>query len=175
MSEDYVGVAMQVDELSLVPVAPLPPGLTVREYRDGDEETWTRIHQATGTYGDVPASLFREQFGDDEDALARRQIYLDDADGNAVATTTAWFPEDDIEPHLGRIHWVAVVPSWQRRGVGRFLVRATCERFAELGYTGAYLTTGAQNAPAIATYLACGFVPRPRSDVERDAWRRLGH
>jgi ribosomal protein S18 acetylase RimI-like enzyme len=71
------------------------------------------------------------------------------------------------------VHWVAVVPGAQRRGLGSALVWQTCRRLAQLGHAGAFLTTGADNLPAINLYLRLGFTPHPRSDQERAAWRDI--
>ena len=93
--------------------------------------------------------------------------------GEALATSTAWFDPHAPAPSPGRVHWVAVVPGAQRRGLGSALVWQTCQRLAELGHVGAYLTTGAENLPAISLYLRMNFAPQPRSDQERAAWRDI--
>ena len=73
----------------------------------------------------------------------------------------------------GRVHWVAVRPSHQNRGLGSALVRATLNRIRELGYASAYLTTGSENHRAVELYCSLGFEPAPRNESERAAWERL--
>ena len=57
----------------------------------------------------------------------------------------------------GYIANVAVAPAFRRRGIGRRLVQALLARSADLTFV--TLEVRASNAPAIALYTACGFVP----------------
>ena len=141
---------------SLSPHA-LPNGYSLRNYQPGDEATWTQIHKDTHYYDPLPVGLFRREFGDDELALRDRQLYVINPDGAAVATATAWFPKADHPQDLGRLHWLAVDPSVQRHGIASALVGAICDRMDALGYTGAYLSTGADNDSAIRLYRRLGF------------------
>jgi GNAT superfamily N-acetyltransferase len=172
---------MRVGDLRMVPQRALPPGYAVRWYQPGDEQTWLEIHRATGVYDPLPPGLFDREFGMAPGQLPGRQFFIvahhgapfDQAHGATVATSTAWFDPRAPAPSPGRVHWVAVVPGAQRRGLGSALVWQTCRRLAELGHVGAYLTTGADNLPAINLYLRMGFTPHPRSDQERAAWRDI--
>lgn len=150
-------VIMKVDSLAVVPRRAFPPGFRVRDYVPGDAATWTRIHEETGFYDPLPAGLHAWEFGGDDDALAARQLFVVDEQGVDVATATAWLNDPAQGQVGGRIHWVAVVPSVQRRGVASALLGAICERFAMLGETAAYLTTDGHNVRAIALYEHLGF------------------
>lgn len=150
-------VIMVVERIEAVPRRELPAGFSYRTYREGDRETWTRIHAATHFYDPLPQALHARQFGDDEDALAARQIFVVNGDGQAVATATAWFNDPAHGVLGGRVHWVAVVPSVQRRGIASALLGRVCDRIVELGDTAAYLTTDAGNSRAIALYQGLGF------------------
>lgn len=149
--------------------APLPPGYVLRPYRSGDGDTWRELQSSTGVYGSVSAELFGREFGDRVSDLVERIMFAE-ADGRAVAVSAAWFPSKDVAASAGRLHWVAVRPSHQRRGLGRALVINSLWRLRELGYSTAYLTTGAQNLPAISLYRSLGFEPVPRTVEERRAW-----
>jgi len=148
---------MSVGDLRTVPQRTLPPGFALRRYEPGDEKTWAAIHEATGVYDPIPSDLFNREFGGAPEQLPERQLFVTADDGAAVATSTAWFDPDSPAPSRGRVHWVAVVPEAQRLGLGSALVWQTCQRLAELGHHGAYLTTGAENLPAIRVYLRMGF------------------
>jgi ribosomal protein S18 acetylase RimI-like enzyme len=151
----------------------LPNGYSLRWYRDGDRDAWQRIQLSTGLYDPVAPDLFEREFGDAPELLARRQCFVDDASGVAVGTATAWIAAPGRARGEGRVHWVAVSPAHQRRGLGRYLTEAACTRMRELGADTAYLTTGSENTPAVQLYLGLGFSPEVRSSEERDAWQAL--
>jgi GNAT superfamily N-acetyltransferase len=73
----------------------------------------------------------------------------------------------------GRVHWVAIVPEWQRHGLAKPLLTVVCQRLQELGHERAYLTTAPERIPAINLYLSFGFVPEVRSDEALRAWKEI--
>lgn len=135
----------------------LPTGYRLRAFAEGDQEEWRRIQVAADAYSGAATGLFHDEFGARYDALARRQLYVEDTAENAIGTVTAWFPEDGVISTFGRLHWLAVVPSAQRRGLGGALVAAALVRLGELGYGRAYLTTGAARHGALRLYTSFGF------------------
>jgi ribosomal protein S18 acetylase RimI-like enzyme len=60
---------------------------------------------------------------------------------------------------------VAVDDAVAGRGIGRRLVTATTEELAARGVRAMKVVAGADNAPALALYRACGFTPRARIAV----------
>jgi ribosomal protein S18 acetylase RimI-like enzyme len=152
---------------------PLPDGYRLRWYRDGDRDAWQRIQSSTGLYDPVAPDLFDREFGDAPQLLPQRQCFVQEAGGVAVGTATAWTAAPGRSTGEGRVHWVAVSPAHQRRGLGRYLTETACVRIRELGGRTAYLTTGSENGPAVQLYLGLGFRPEIRSATERDVWRTL--
>jgi len=150
-----------------------PEGFTVRPWRAGDEEAWLDIHREADPLNSFGPDTFGKQFGRDAATLAARQFYLCDARGAAVGTATAWFGEE-AWLGWGRVHWVALRPAFQGRGLSKPLLSATLRRLAELGHDKAYLTTDTLRRPAIGLYLAFGFSPVARNEEERGAWLALG-
>ena len=149
---------MAVDNLADVKRYPLPEGYRIRRYQPGDDETWLRIHDETGFYDPFPPGFHATAFGGDEEALAERQLFIvDEATGEDVATATAWFNDPIHRVPGGRIHWVAVVPKVQGKGLAKALLTALCEQFEALGETTVYLTTDSENGKAIALYEGLGF------------------
>ena len=134
---------------------PPPGGVTIRRFRDGDAATWLALQASTGIYDPVDPGLFVGEFGDCAKDHADRILFAE-VDGAPVGVSAVWFPED-APTSAGRVHWVAVRPDYQRRGIGRALVGATLARAREMGYASAYLTTGERNGPAIALYRGLGF------------------
>jgi ribosomal protein S18 acetylase RimI-like enzyme len=159
-------------ELGAIDARPLPEGMRLAGYGPGDESHWLAIHEDTGMYGSIGPELFEREFGDRHLVLPDRQWFVID-DDSPIATATAWFPQVDQPATSGRLHWVAVRPEYQRRGIASALTEQVLQRMVGLGYTTAYLTTGKDNFAAIALYRSLGFEPLIRSDGERAAWAQL--
>ena len=163
----------------MMSIAPLPPkaqalphDFQLRPFGPGDRSRWLEIQASTGVYGALAPALFDREFGDCASAHCERILFAERA-GEAVGVSAAWHPSREVPASTGRVHWVAVKPSYQRRGLGRALVVATLRRLDELGYSSAYLTTGSENRPAISLYRSLGFKPVPRTAEERSAWQAL--
>jgi GNAT superfamily N-acetyltransferase len=156
--------------------APLsaPGGYSLRWHRPGDRLLWMNIQASTGIYGPLPPDLFDREFGNAPELLPQRQCFVVDADGLGVGTATAWLPGAGRGASEGRLHWLAVSPGHQRRGLGRYLAETACARLRDLGATCAYLTTGAENLAAVQLYLGLGFQPQVMGSQDRAAWRILG-
>jgi ribosomal protein S18 acetylase RimI-like enzyme len=151
----------------------LPDGYSLRWYRDGDRTLWQRIQSSTGLYDPVAPDLFEREFGEALGLLPQRQCFVVDETGVAVGTATAWIAGVGRAPGEERLHWVAVCPEHQRRGIGGYVTDTACSRMRELGADSAYLTTGSRNAAAVQLYLGLGFRPQVRSAEERSAWQAL--
>ncbi len=80
-------------------------------------------------------------------------------------------PVDLLGDRWGRVHWMAIVPEFQRHGLGKVLLGAICQRLRELGHERAYLHTSAARIPAIQLYLRFGFAPVVRNAAERAVWK----
>lgn len=177
MNGALIEVCMRRDDLAGEPlIAVVPPaGYWLRPYRPGDSATWARVHREAEPYHDVDEALFQREFGHDDALLAQRQLYLCAAaeGGEAVGTATAWVPQAGRPGRLGRVHWVAITPRHQGRGLMLPLVAALCRRFLELGHGGAYLTTESLRLRAIRGYLRLGFAPELRHEGDRAAWREV--
>lgn len=165
-------VAM-VRDLATLEARPLPSGLGLVPYRPGDDSLWYEIQASTGIYGDPKPALFEREYGDRRKALPERLYFAVSEAGDYVATATAWFPQEDQPESSGRLHWVAVRPEHQRCGIASALTEQALQRMVDLGHATAYLTTGKDNAAAIALYRSLGFEPLIRSEQERATWKRL--
>lgn len=146
---------MTRDNLDDVPLFDLPDGFSIRAYQTGDDVHWWDIHERADA-----ASLthrlgtFREFFGNNEAELRSRQRFLVAPDGEIIGTATAWLDS----AALGRVHWVAIVPEFQGRGLSKPLLSQILLRLCELGHARATLDTSWQRPRAIALYEQFGFV-----------------
>jgi GNAT superfamily N-acetyltransferase len=165
-------VMTRADLAGLPAVAP-PAVWSLRWFQPDDEAHWTRIHLAVEREHEVTPALFRSQFGADDRLLGERQCFLINPGGEPVGTATAWFDDDFEGGGWGRVHWVAIVPEHQGRGLAKPLLAAVCHRLFELGHERAYLRTLPSRIPAINLYLRFGFQPHARNAEEARVWQSL--
>jgi GNAT superfamily N-acetyltransferase len=166
-------VKMVRPHLNDIPEFPLPPGFSLRFYQPGDEENWFRIQSEADLHSDISRQLFVKDLGSDLTQLQDRQLFLLDETKKPIGTATAWFNHDFQGASYGRIHWVAITPAFQGRGLAKPLMTSVCRRLKELGHERAYLSTDIERVPAIKVYLQFGFVPLIRNDHEKKAWENL--
>jgi GNAT superfamily N-acetyltransferase len=171
--ERNVRVVMVREHLDLIPEFVLPVGYAVRWYQPGEERYWLDIHLAADKYHAITPDLFAREFGHARDGLKDRQCFLFDADQRPVGTATAWFNDNFNGAAYGRVHWVAILPAHQGRGLGRALTSIVCRRLRELGHTRAYLTTSTARIPAIKLYRSFGFTPLLRTAEDAAVWREV--
>lgn len=157
MSSDYVPVTMVCADLTAVPHFSLPAGYSIRAYQPGDEEAWVAIQRAADEFNTITRALFEREFGADPLLLAARQLYLLDESGRAIGTATAWFGDEVWGAEYGRVHWVAIVPEFQGRGLAKPLMHTTYLGMKEAGHERAYLTTDLARVAAINLYRKFGF------------------
>jgi GNAT superfamily N-acetyltransferase len=159
--------------LQAIPDFKLPAGFKLRWYVAGDEALWLEIHLKADRFNPITPELFQQQFGTDTEQLKKRQCYLLSPDDKAIGTATAWYGKDPEVKEFGRVHWVALLPEYQGRGLSKPLLSAVCNRMRELGHTQAYLTTSVERKAAIGSYLRFGFKPWIRNEDEQAIWAQL--
>ncbi len=175
-SKPLIGITMVRPMLDGLPDCPsLPAGYTIRAYRPGDEVAWLRIHEEADRYSAIAPDKFEREFGCDVEVLQARQFYLCRADGLAVGTITAWWDTNEQFPgcNFGLVHWVAIAPAEQGKGLSKAMLTRCLGRLKELGRDGACLNTQSQRLAAINLYLSFGFVPRIDTQPQRDVWAQL--
>ncbi len=160
-------------DLAGVPGYPVPPGHAIRPYRPGDEQAWFRIQSAADRYNRITPGSLREEFGDDRSVLGRRLFFLLEPGGTAIGTAAAWFGDDHHAQQMGRVHWVAIEPEHQGRGLSKPLLSKVCTTLAEMGHDEAYLVTSSGRVAAIRLYLHFGFVPATDAPEAAAAWAAL--
>jgi GNAT superfamily N-acetyltransferase len=161
-------VVMVADQLSRVPNE-VPQAYSIRPFADGDVAAWTAIQAAADRYNVITSDLFQAAFGISSDVHAKRILIACDSAGSPVGTAAAWMGDGGYA-EIGRLHWVAVVPEHEGRGLGRALVMHAIARLSHLGHSSAYLTTSAARLRAIHLYDRCGFRPHVSTDEDRHAW-----
>lgn len=166
-------VAMVRPDLANLPDPPCPDGFRVRPFRAGDVETWCRIECRAGEFSGEPAARarFLKDFADRESWLATHCLFVESMAGEAVGTAMAQSGELAGRT-LGRLGWVSVIPEYQGRGIGKWVVSLALRRIAE-EYGAVYLTTQTTSVAAVAMYISFGFRPCPHTPEDEEAWAIL--
>jgi ribosomal protein S18 acetylase RimI-like enzyme len=171
-----VSFDMVREHMHEIPQLPLPAPYRFRTYRDGDEATWLSVQRAAEPIIPMPDDFFQRQFGAHLDALPGRMFFVEDAEGRVAGTITAWWEHDRQDANgRGRIHWVAVHPDYQRRGLAKPMMTHAMNRLAQ-EYRRAMLGTSSSRVWAVKVYLDFGFRPDPaqlNDPAIAGAWRAL--
>ena len=171
--ERNVSLTMTRASLAGVPGYLVPAGHAIRPYRPGDEQTWFRIQSAADRHNRITPGSFEREFGDDPDVLGRRLFFLLEPGGTAIGTAAAWFGDEHYGQHMGRVHWVAIDPGHQGRGLSKPLLSKVCNVLAEMGHDEAYLVTSSGRVAAIRLYLHFGFAPAIDVPEAAATWAEL--
>lgn len=169
-----IPIVMARHDLEGIREVPVHEGYRIRTFRPGDEKTWARVETAAGEFRDEARALehYTEEFGPHVDEMRERCLFLETADDEVVGTTTAWRNPDFQGGAWGRIHWVAVVPEHQGRGLGRLLVTRGM-LLMRRWHARAYLTTQTSSWVAVHLYLTLGFAPLLTAPAEGAGWALL--
>ena len=149
-------------EAGTPPIAcPLPDGYNFVFFCDGDETSWARVETSVLEFDSEFAALmyFKERFMPYVDDLRLRCLFIENSDGEKIATSTAWwgFTNGQRRPWL---HWVAVDPRYQGQGLGKAIIARAVERMIELdGDVDFFLHTQTWSHRAIGIYMMNGFKP----------------
>lgn len=165
---DNLSVRMIHDNLEQTPAFDCPSPYTIQLYTAGREADWLRIHECSDEHNVFTPFVFADQFGQDANLLKDRQFYLLDARGVPVGTATAW--DETRGLHSGRVHWVAIMPEHQGRGLAKPLLSAVCLKLLALGHSRGCLSTSTARVAAINLYLQFGFRPLIQSDEDELSW-----
>ena len=162
-------------DLDHIPAFSLPHGFHFVFYQPGDREAWIEIERSAKELASYEqgVEVWNKYFGNYEDLLEKRMVFIENQDGLKVATATAFF---DItgrdQSGSGWLHWVAVRREFQRRGLSKPLVSYVLGVMRELGYTHGKIPTQTTSWVACKVYLDLGFRPIPKNAVNsRDGWR----
>lgn len=143
--------------MEAIPHVPLPEGFRMRNWREGEGPLWLKVIRAAETLMHPADDLFETEFGVDPGPASRRIWFIENAAGDVVGTLSGWIslPPEWTDRDL-RIHWVAVHPDYQRRGLARAALSFVLEREAA-DHDRAWLWTSTGRPGAIALYEWFGF------------------
>ncbi len=129
------------------------------EFEPGDESAWADIETAVGEFPSVDEArnYFERTYAFHGTELSRRCVFVRAPAGEKVGTVTTWWNQtgDRSDPS---IHWLAVRPEYQGRGLGSALVSWAIGRLLTLeGERDIWIHTQTWSHEAIRIYLKAGF------------------
>ena len=168
----FTAVVMVRENGDCIPACPLPEGYHFAPFAPDDEENWIRLqlevtHVESYEQG---KQIFREEFlqaplgvpceacpGYGE--VVRRTVQVKDTQENLVGVATLWMG-DTFGEVWQRVHWVAVHPDHQGKGLAKCMLARMLQLYGELDCdTPVYLTTQTKTYRAVRIYKQMGFTP----------------
>jgi ribosomal protein S18 acetylase RimI-like enzyme len=174
-SVPFKSIYMKIDaiEIEKIQVPTLPVGYSYRFYQEGDQENWAKLETLVDEFATIEASRERfeseflpsgdryqalaQKFAIAENILDQRQVFIEDPNGEVVATATAWLANKfgEYQPIL---HWVSVHPDYQGLQLGKSVVAKAMSLFPKYEpQKDVMLHTQTWSYPAIVLYHKLGF------------------
>ncbi|MCQ8769058.1 mycothiol synthase [Streptomyces telluris] len=135
----------------------LPPGVTVRTFRPGEDDTeWLAVNAAAFAHHPEQGSLVQRDLDDRKAAgwFDPKGFFLAEKDGRIVAFH---WTKVHAEEGLGEVYVLGVAPGAQGGGLGKSLTAIGLRHLAGQGLPTAMLYVDADNAAAVAVYEGLGF------------------
>jgi len=171
----YIDLLMERLDLDDILEYELPEGYRFVFYQPGDRDAWIDIEQSAKELRDAEqgVQVWQQYYGGVEDTLYNRMIFIENPQGEKVATATAYSDiNGDLPPERGQVHWVAVRRDHHVRGLARPLISQVLKVMKQRGHTEAMLHTQTTTWVAVRLYLQFGFRPIPgNAEKSRGGWR----
>lgn len=138
----------------------LPEGFHFEFYQEGDETEWAAIETAVSEFEDEAQALdyFQKKFAPFSKELKRRMLFITDSEGRKIGTCSAWWKELPDGTRYPLVHWVAVRPGYQGKGIAKAMLSRTLKQLQKLeDTTPVYLHTQTWSHVAIRLYQKLGF------------------
>jgi GNAT superfamily N-acetyltransferase len=167
-----IGITMIREHMENIPEITFPEGFGIRNYRPGEGHIWMRIQRAAEKFIKVEDDLFDQEFGRNLKELEDRSFFVVTDDGEEVGTITAWWSPDWRGKEWGLIHWLAIHPDYQGRGLSKPAMTVAMERLRQ-SHDRAFLSTSTGRIIAVKVYLDFGFYPDLEAENSQAAWEAV--
>ena len=171
----HVKLELERDDLENLPVYPLPEGYRFVFWQPGDERAWLDIEGPAGEFDTDEQGMVKwnKYFAPHTDELGHRMVFIEDAQGRKVATASAYFDVRGKDSRdVGYLHWVAVHPDAQGKGLAKPLISYVLSLLREMGHTHTKIITQTTSWLAVGIYMSFGFRPEKENAVEgAEGWR----
>lgn len=138
----------------------LPEGFHFEFYQEGDEIEWAVIETAVFEFKDETKALdcFQEKFAPYSQELKKRMVFVTSSSGEKIGTCLAWWKEVPNGDRYPLVHWVAVKPGYQGKGIAKAMVSHVLKLLQNSENTSPiYLHTQTWSHVAIRLYQKLGF------------------
>ena len=157
----YVDLYLINDNLDNIKEYPLPEGYRFVTFKEGDEKDWIEIEMSSGellTY-EEGVKTFQRCFANYYEKLKTRCIFIENAKGEKVATSTAFYLDPPTEGITGNVQWISIKREYQGHHLSKPLICETLKQTRKLGHKKTILHTQTHTWLAVKVYLDMGFVP----------------
>ncbi|MDC7223635.1 MAG: GNAT family N-acetyltransferase [Spirochaetales bacterium] len=138
---------------------PLPEGFHFEFFQRGDEEDWADIETSVLEFSHQKEALeyFKKEYLIYGKDLSDRCIFVSTEQGRKVGTATAWWSTRH-RSRVPSLHWISIIPEYQKRGLGKALVSKALDMSLRLdGDLDSFIHTQTWSYPAIGIYLNSGY------------------
>ena len=161
----YIDLVFE-DELKDLPRYELPEGFHFVSYKSGDKDAWIDIELSSEEVLNYEhgQECWQRYYGNKENDLSDRMFFIEDFQGQKVATATAFYDiHGNEKPEQGQLHWVAIKKEAQGKGLSKALITHVLQVMKKLGYTSVKIHTQTNTWLACKIYYDLGFRPSPQS------------
>jgi len=181
----HIGVLMEKTDACDYPRHALPAGYVFSHYKPGFEARWAALQYEVGLCDSLEEAeaIFENDFAGRE-ALTGRMLFVLDQNNELAGTGCLW-DGNHFGRTLQRLHYIAVSPSHQGKGIAKAIVSKLLDMYNAIGVGDyIYLTSQTESWRALHLYMGFGFRPhmgeRPKNwrctDFEEEtaeAWRMI--
>lgn len=157
----YIGILMTCQDPNGYPKCPLPNGYELRMYEPGMEQGWAVLQASVEHMDTAEAALehFGKELAPDQETLKNRAAFIYNSNGKLAASAILWYG-NHFGRKLARIHWVAVAPEEQGKGLCKALMTVLMDLYHQNNLSGGlYLTSQTWSYKALNIYRQFGFKP----------------
>lgn len=157
----YVDLYLVHNDLDNIIDYKLPDGYRFVYFKDGDEKSWVEIEMSAGEFLTFEEGMeaFNHYYKEHYEELEKLCIFIENKNGDKVATSTAFYldiPENDI---TGNVHWVSIKKDYQGKHLSKPLIAETLKQMRRLGHKKTMLHTQTHTWLAVKVYMDMGFEP----------------
>ena len=165
------GVHMIRPHLRDIPVATFPPGFGIRPLRTDEGPLWLAVERDAEEYLRLGDDAFEREFGADLASVPERCFLITAPGAAAVGTVSAWY-YTWRGTEYGLVHWLAVRPAYQGRGLGKAGLSHALSVLSRW-HDQALLGTQTKRLRAIRLYLDYGFEPDMEEAQAQARWAQV--